>query len=394
MRFMPLRAWCGLLTLAITGAVLRAETPSHGFLLRLFRETDGIRVQYSPGDEAYVDELVLQVAKLAPEQPAAASSALTMANLAERKAEFLRLISASLGLKEPTAKMTESYDNFVGIFGAMGEMDGMRPRRFALWRRAELLARLQAGETIPHFKLSGGNELHYEIGFTFEGKDGELRAGAGERFRQAMEEMEYPIPIGEAGGTPVADIGAGLKQVQEIANYLKGLSGVQRMSAFLVFHEVAEVGIVSHYIKSKDRRWFCDGVANYVAWRTLVNTVGRDEAARYYDLDAELQKYSGQAANVDLERWPTVEDLPGSNYREDLNTANYAFATKAIADISAKHGDDVLPRLFKRIGRTSREKTSIQTVYQAFRKVAGEDMRRYLPRPANAASAPRSTRGR
>ena len=36
--------------------------------------------------------------------------------------------------------------------------------------------------------------------------------------------------------------------------------------ACLILHETAEVGIVERYLGSSDRRWLCDGMANYVAW--------------------------------------------------------------------------------------------------------------------------------
>jgi hypothetical protein len=111
--------------------------------------------------------------------------------------------------------------------------------------------------------------------------------------------------------------------------------------------------------------------------------VGKQEVLAYYDLEAEVKKYQGEAARVDLAAWPAAEVLAKAGYAEDLNTANYAFATKVIADICARYkgGDDLLPRLFAEIGKTPREKATMETVYKAYRKLTKGDLRTYLPNP-------------
>ena len=70
-------------------------------------------------------------------------------------------------------------------------------------------------------------------------------------------------------------------------------------------------------------------------------------------------------------------------YPAELNTANYAFATKVIADVCAKHGDGLLPKLFKEVGVTPKEKATIDTVYKAFKRLTREDLRSYLPKPTS-----------
>jgi len=46
--------------------------------------------------------------------------------------------------------------------------------------------------------------------------------------------------------------------------------------AQIVIHETTEAGIVDHFLGSADRRWFCEGTANYVAWSLARNRAGLD----------------------------------------------------------------------------------------------------------------------
>ena len=83
-----------------------------------------------------------------------------------------------------------------------------------------------------------------------------------------------------------------------------------------------------------------------------------------------------------------AENREQAKYAENLNTANYAFATKVIAEACKKQGDGLLPELFAEIGRTKREKTTMDTVFKAYRRLTGENLRSYLPKPAAPTAKP------
>lgn len=352
---------------------------------RLLRETNGFSIEYSAGDEAYVDALARRLPEFKTKPRPAAPLPFGLEAMEQHREELLQKIADRLGLEKPTAKMAETYDKFFKLFRLMGAMTPPLPTSYALWRRPELLARLQAGEKIPGFTLTGKNEIDFKLEFKHE-TPGETPESApaeiAKGLTDAWQKVPMPLSIGkDLRASPEEEIEKNLQSVESTMENLRQVTEGEFSSPFVILHEITEAGIVWEYIGSKDRRWFCDGVANYVALKVLAEMVGAESARRYYDLNAELSRYAAEAPRVDLEKWPTGENVADAKYPENLDTANYAFATKAIADVCAKHGEAILPRLFREIGKTPREKTTIHTVYAAFRKLTGVDLKHYLPKP-------------
>ncbi len=247
------------------------------------------------------------------------------------------------------------------------------------------------GKKIPGFSLESTGGLNFSVKVSLDltlGSDGRPPDVPFTAFAGSWEKIACPVAIGDrSDSTPASDVSAGLETSLHhwFADTFEVLSNNERGYVYTVLHEATEAGVCSHYLTSKDRRWFCDGVANYVAWRIIEREVGKQEVLAYYDLEAELKKYRGESARIDLAAWPATEDLAKTGYAEDLNTANYAFATKVIADICARYkgGDDLLPKLFEEIGKTPREKATMETVYKAYRKLTRGDLRTYLPNPVD-----------
>jgi hypothetical protein len=225
---------------------------------------------------------------------------------------------------------------------------------------------LQAGETVPGYKLNGADGLAFTLGLTSQEKVLDPR--------EFWAAHTFPIFLGKS--SPEEDIRTGLEKGKSVVDGFAGLR--ESVGPFAVIHETTELAIVKTYLRSTDRRWFCDGVANYVALRVLEDTLGPEEARKYYDLEAELKKFASEAPKVDLLNWPNLAQVKKTNFDKRLDTASYAFATKAIADICRRHGDEILPRLFAELGKTSIEQASMRTVYEAFTDLTGEDMKDYL----------------
>lgn len=345
-------------------------------------------IEASAGDEAYVEALAKQLAdyrlpEVAPPPP----PRLTPADLGKRKEYFLGKICAYLGLAEPTKQMKSAFEGTLKAYEAIGYVaapPGL-PRHFAIWRKPELLARLKAGESIQNFTKGADGMVNFTFKFNLDFKP-ELTKEQNES-ALAAEWQKFAMPVVIAvtpDRTPEQEATAALEGCQHFNTKIMELRSSQmwRTSVFIALHEATESGIVWHYLVSKDRRWFCDGIANYVAWKVIEAEFGPEEARGYYDLSAELKKYANEAATIDLAAWPAAENQKQANYAENLNTANYAFATKVIADVCSKHGDAILPRLFAEIGKTPYERATMDTVYRAFKKLTREDLRSYLPKPA------------
>ena len=366
---------------------LAAAEKNAAFPERQTRRAGKFTIEYSVGDEKYADALA---ARLAEEKPpvlaVAATERLTLDVLEKKRSHFLGKLAAAIGLKEPTDGMKSNYDLVVKLLrGAMAGAPKELPRHYALWRKPELISRMDAGEKISGFSKDSSGTLSFDFKFKSDDKhDGQIGKAVVAQMTEWWGKFVFPIKIGaDPDQTPAQEVLAGLETATGVLMTMhEYMRGNQRLWIFFVLHETAESGVVWHYLNSKDRRWFCDGIANYVAWKVIRDELGDEAAKEYYDLPAELKKFAAEADRVDLPAWPASENLKQGNYSENLNTANYAFATKVIADVIAKHGDDLLPKLFKLVGRTPREKATMDTVYEAFKELTGEDLRSYLPKPA------------
>lgn len=363
-----------LLVLAALGSVAaRAGLPE-----RKHFQFGEYTITASASDEAYVEALARQLGDYQPPaEPAAPPAKLTLDGLARRRDYFLGQIARWLALAKPTDKMSATYDTFLKAWGLASRINPPAvPRHFALWRTDELRARLDAGEKIDGFTKDASGQMTFSFNLS-------VASGDPAEIGKAWERFVCPLKIGSnPGQAPADEIAAELKRIVTgfLGGYRNQMAAMERQKVFNVLHEATESGITWHYLTSKDRRWFCDGVANYVAYRMIAAEVGEGEAQSYYDLSTELAKYAQVAPRIDLAAWPAAEAQAG--YAEDLNHANYAYATKVVADICRRHGDDLLPRLFAEIGRTRRQKATIKTVVKAYKKLTHEDLLSYLSRPA------------
>jgi len=345
-------------------------------------------IEASAGDEAYVEALALKlVSYQRPKTEPPLALKVGLDDLAKRRDYFLGKVAEYLALPKPTGSMAATYDTFGTIWRNMqAVVPDKIPRHYALWHSEELLGRIEAGEKIAGFSKDGSGGLNFSFSFGLNSGVGDLEEkNAQTHLNNYWNSFVCPVNIGaQPGQTPAENMSAGLEFIanQVFKGFREAAFTLQRQNVFNVLHETTENGIISLYLSSKDRRWFCDGVANYVAWKIIEREIGAEEAKGYYDLTAELKKYEKDATRVDLVAWPAAENMDQAKYAEDLNTANYAFATKVIAEACAKQGDGLLPELFTEIGRTRREKATMDTVFKAYRRLTGENLHSYLPKSA------------
>jgi hypothetical protein len=141
--------------------------------------------------------------------------------------------------------------------------------------------------------------------------------------------------------------------------------------AYIVLHETTELGIIDRYYRGPDRRWFCDGVANYVPWRVVCDLQGEPAATSVYNLADQLARAAPLREQADLRKWPAVENQSDEDQHSVLNSARYAIAANAVFLMNRHAGNNILPRLFAEIGRTKPDKVSIKTVEKAWKKLTG-----------------------
>lgn len=438
----------------LTGAPRRRVTAAYG----------DITCEYPEGQERLAWELAkrftahaesLDLRRLGPVPPAGADVPLSAAEMRANRDDYLRRIAALMALAKPTPLQEECFDEFLRNYELSMELAAegrrhagelARVRKFAIWPRAELVRRLQAGEKISGMNYDAAADRgRATYGFSLGGFDSRL-AQLAER-REGLQ-RDYLLSIASRDGSttyrgsvrpknaavvreekrvgsaaPEADrtdilpvvIPESLSHLPpaELAERLFGSGpdgGISRTLdaltqlparypvvdphiAFLVLHETAEVGIAGHYFRGKDRRWFCDGVANYVAWRVVRDRHGERAATSVYDLDQQLARHAKWAGEADLRAWPPSEKQTEADRTAPLNVARYAFATNAVFLMHKHAGEDLLPRLFLEIGKTRANRVTMATVEKAWAKLSRTELDAILaaavtlPTPSTSAAA-------
>lgn len=335
-------------------------------------EFSGLTVEYPADDETFARDLALEYSHLPP--PAASVSApddpLTLATLKARRADFLAAISRELHLRAPTPQMSAAYDQVTQIqeYAKLAQSTFQSsPRHIQIWHGSELRARLAAGDTIPGITRNPDG-----AGVTFH-SPGTVEAIATWSFPVILTSRDT-----ETGPALVR------KKALEIHNGLAALDKIlpPSMGFQLVLHETIERAIVENYLWSADRRWFCEGVANYLSYKVTAEILGPAAALRSYNLNTQLAQYPTLRATAHLEKWAALETQKKQNHDDrstDQGRANYVFATEVIFKAAAANGPDFLPKLFAEIGRTPPEKATIKTVYRAYKKIFHGDLRDLLP---------------
>jgi hypothetical protein len=300
--------------------------------------------------------------------------------LAARRTEILQSIARQLGLDAPDANMKQTFDRFAAGYRVLQALSIVsEPRHFSLWRKEELRARIDQGEQIPSFAKDSDGEIIYTLGIDFAINEGDAAEASLAAVRRQIADLVWPINIGAgATGDPDAQIDAGIAWVRDSAAQLANVSSaeMQRSAVMLVLHETVETTLVSHYIRSADRRWFCEGVANFVALNVLRELIGDAGATNYYDVAQELAKYSSLQTRIDLLRWPVAEAAAATQLPPDLNAASYAFATASIASAFTDLPRDALAKTLQQAARDS-DAMNMDTVEQAYRQVALRSLRAF-----------------
>ena len=334
---------------------------------RKTEELSGLIIEYPVDDQNFARAFALEFSRLQANEPAvvSSSSSLSLADMKRQRSEFLDAIGRNLHLAKPTPQMAAAYDQFLEFAERMSTAMRTPARHFQIWQSRELKARLEAGESIPGIKLGEGGPIFFS--------PQNMKDFAEWKFLVLISLHE--TETGEA----LAQAKAHLAQ-QMIGTLSEVISVPPAIQ--MILHETVERAIIENYLRSADRRWFCEGVANYVAFKIIEDRVGTASARRSYDLAQQVGMYADMRASIRLEKWAALEDQMRQNH-DDRDTrqgaANYAFATEVIFKAAAANGPNFLPSLFVEIGKTPLRKANIKTVYRAYEKTFGGDFRSCFP---------------
>lgn len=406
-------------------------------------------VEYSAGDEAYLDDIFAALERWRTERPEILSQLeahraeplpMSPADLRTNRDEILGRVAKEIGLPGPTAVQGRTYDAMLGYYERIGLVRRILAEAFirfsevrtvTLWRKADLAARLKAGEAIPRFRYAADtDEVNFDFNFAFEGgADAEARkelseqgldhafnyktqpdgvvdfsasftlkrgAKLGEPLRPSepdaqLERMRatlmaafakfevsaFPMVITpkNAGLDPANFATKEIDRAADMLNFAGNAAAYRELPiVHVVLHEAVEVGIVENYLGSADRRWLCDGTANYVGWKIIRDLSDVATADQAYSLASQLAQYAGVQPKINLRKWPAVEKETEADKQSGLMRAHYPFATRALVGLVQQSGEDAVPKLFREIARTPRRKVTMATVEKAYQKVTGKKL--------------------
>lgn len=376
---------------------------------RLFLKADGITVYYNRQDEVFAREFVGSLPLIAREAQENLRSKLSdpavlaVKSFQARRYEYLSVIAHYLGLKKPTTHMRRTFDVALASVEKMATATLADSERNGLidvvqiWRKPDLLAMLRANGPDDFFDLNKDKDFMVKDGITYAVTTHLSAVGAGSGKRRtavttaplrfgATNRSKMFLPVVLAVTDP-----AGLErevslQVSAARKYLGEQTGLlvnvtQNTLLLGVLHEVVEVAVIDHLIASKDRRWFCEGMANFIAYRAVLELDTPEAALRGFDLRGQLDRWQKFGREVNLPGWKVNEDLNAAEQDRDFTRARYTYATKAIANVYEKHGREFFPRWCREIARTPWKKSNIATVHAAFERLTGEKLSDYYPRP-------------
>lgn len=280
--------------------------------------------------------------------------------------------------------------------------------RIQIWIKEEMMSFLQGGGKIPQFSLSADGEgvtwgLTFNIGSQIAIGPGAPAVDPAQaraemlKLVDAVPPPEYPI-IFKRSSLPTdmrdaaavaAAIRAGDAKIfdalREVPNTPElgpkvaaafGQSFNAEQAWFLVAHETTEWAVVNTVIKSADRRWFCDGLANWVAMQDVNRRFGPGKGVAVFEKSYSAAELRKEATNVDLLAWPTEEDIQNGSRPNVQNVpAYYYFATLVMQKACEGRGVDFVKKWLDEIRKTPLNRANAGTVLAAYRKLTGQDLK-------------------
>ncbi|MFT5470894.1 MAG: hypothetical protein ACI8UO_006026 [Verrucomicrobiales bacterium] len=259
--------------------------------------------------------------------------------------------------------------------------------RINIWPQDHISEILKANGAVTGFLLStDGEDVSFSFGLNFKPDEGDHSA---ETSIESLPGMELPLILGEFDPDS-RDVDGQAEQVLESAEwFLKAyrtsepekvasqLGGFRMMSetraTFVMIHETVEVALVDQVIASDERRWFCDGMANWVAIQDLDRRFGEGAGMKAFEAAYDQEALLLLADQVDLPAWPAGEanvEEPVENF----DAAHYYFATLALIEALEGRDADFVSEWLAETQKTSWNRTNIGTIAAAYQKLTGDDL--------------------
>lgn len=278
--------------------------------------------------------------------------------------------------------------------------------RMQLWIKEDMMAFMKGGGTVPDFTLDpDGKTVNWRFWFGLEGKNldaDKIASSPAEAVAEAVRRLDAiphmvcPIVLKRAElpskpNDPAA-LAAAIRDAEGIVELMRMATQDSETASekiasfiphfgpeqgwFLLAHEVAECAIVEDTIKSADRRWFCDGLANWIAIRDVDRRFGAGKGAETFAKNYDAPELRKHAAKVDLFAWPAAEDVDnGSRPDVEHSMAHYYFATLVIEKACEGRDAGFVKNWLEEIRKTPLNRANSATVLAAYHKLTGKELK-------------------
>lgn len=144
---------------------------------------------------------------------------------------------------------------------------------------------------------------------------------------------------------------------------------------FFAVHETVELQLIQTVISSNGRRWFCDGLANWIAIQECERRYGKGRGIEIFESMFPPDNYQPDADQVNLFAWPAVENLPSNPKYEH---AHYYFATLALLAACEDQEPNFMKNWLTEIRKTPWKRTNNSHLLTAYEKLTGKDLRKIV----------------
>lgn len=327
----------------------------------------GITLDYQPEDEEIAVKLLPELVNLVEDLKEFANTKQLedeTSKIESKKAECLNFMAAKIGLDSPGESMKKAFDAFL-LCQKNGIAEIKDTSRFKLWRQDRLVECLKSG-------------MHVR-GFAYDRAKDNITRAMSVAYNPNASGMFYDdkkLPLVIEKGDSVSEItNKARSAINDFRHYAK-----QTVLSAVIFHETAEVGVISDFgLRTPFRRWFCDGVAQWVAEVTTKEFVGQSAYENIVNAFS-ARSYESEKSKVDLIGWRAAEweesmpRCPGVTHV----SAHYAFAVKEIRGLAERHGSDVIARIVKHLSKLEADNRDAAAILDAIQSVTKEDIRAAL----------------
>jgi len=321
----------------------------------------GVTLEYRPGDEEIAAQLLPEIVKKVKDVPVRDTERLLkqLDDMTAARAKSLQFIGDQLGLEEPGYAMAHVQDTMIN-FVRQSVLVMPEVHHIKLWRKDELIDRIKSANN--------------DTGMVYDAKTDTFSLSITETETGSVSlKSMVPVPVAFTPDQPIEQI---VESAKSAIDACMDSNFSESWTPWAIYYEVAQAGLIQECnINSLFRRWFCEGVARWVAEMCTKEIFGEEVYQQARASAGDVEKYQALKEKVDLLGWRAPEaetELPRPVMDKDLAKAHSAFAVYEIRRLLDNQSGRVLQSILTWAGNN--QPVTSQGILDAIKKVTEEDL--------------------